>query len=76
MDRKPKRLLDNLEFFTVVLGLIFLPELFLLVSDPAAPYVLRWIAAPAFGAYAIWIVVRGIYRRLDPRHAKRLSDDH
>ncbi len=27
------------------------------------------------GAYSIWLLVRGIQRRLDPRHAKRPPDD-
>jgi len=73
MGWKPKRLLDDLEFSTAVLVIIFLPAFFV-VSDPAAPQVLRWIAGPAFGAYLIWLTVRGIRRRLDPRHASRPSD--
>jgi hypothetical protein len=71
MSRMPKRLLDDVEFYSVALGIIFLPPAsFLLESNPAV----RWFAAPVFGAYSIWLVVRAVSRRVDPQHANRPPD--
>jgi hypothetical protein len=72
MDEKPKRLLDNLEFASAYLALIWFPAWIIVALH--APRPITQFGAAVFGVFSIWIVVRGIGRRLDARSGKRPPD--
>jgi hypothetical protein len=71
MDEKPKPSSD-IEFVSVVLAIIWLPA-WAIIALSGPSWVVQAGAAVA-GAYSIWVLVRKIARRNDPRHAKRPTE--